>query len=62
MIMIKTYKCYHDFHNYILIFSHLLSSIDTAIKGLHNQPGQLGQPSQVVVDPNTMYIVLLYQV
>ena len=59
MIMIKTYKCYHDFHNYILIFSHLLSSIDTAIKGLHNQPGQ---PSQVVVDPNTMYIVLLYQV
>ena len=51
MIMIKTYKCYHDFHNYILIFSHLLSSIDTAIKGLHNQ---------VVGDPNTMYIVLYY--
>ena len=39
--MIKTYKCYHDFHNYILIFFHLLSSIDTAIKGLHNQLGQV---------------------
>ena len=50
MIMIKTYKCYHDFHNYILIFSHLLSSIDTAIKGLHNQPGQ------VVVDCDIIFI------